>query len=84
MVQYDPIISNQKVALIKGVWMYIEMLKLFTLLKLSTEVLRWNDFYHCQEEDMYVFLGIDIFVHEIFKYYTKRNELDVAFFSFVF
>ena len=33
---------------------------------------------------MYVFLGIDIFEHEIFKYYTKRNELDVAILSFVF
>ena len=38
----------------------------------------------CQEEEMYVFLGIDIFEHEIFKYYTKRSELDVAILSFVF
>ena len=42
LVQYDPIISNQKGASIQDVRMYIEVLKLLILrelLKLSTELL---------------------------------------------
>lgn len=58
----------------KSIQMHIKILNLLSYL--SSPI--------CQEEDMYVFLGIDIFEHEIFKYYTKRNELDVAILSFVF
>ena len=60
----------------KSIQMHIKILNLLSYLS--------SPIYHCQEEDMYVFLGIDIFEHEIFKYYTKRNELDVAILSFVF
>ena len=55
----------------KSIQMHIKILNLLKLLSyLSSPI--------------YVFLGIDIFEHEIFKYYTKRNELDVAILSFVF